>query len=117
MENRPMNSDVKLSVREILGNRNFIDAKVIAGKNGLHRAVKWIHVMEITNIATLLNGSELILSTGIGWKGDEQAFVAFFKQLIDSGAAGLCVEFGHYIQNIPGEIVELANLHHFPLIV
>jgi len=32
-------------------------------------------------------------------------------------AAGLCVELGHYIQDIPDEIVELANLHHFPLIV
>ncbi|MEH7107330.1 PucR family transcriptional regulator ligand-binding domain-containing protein, partial [Bacillus sp. JJ1764] len=44
-------------------------------------------------------------------------FLAFFKQLIDSNAAGLCIELGTYIPCIPEEIIELADLHHFPLIV
>ncbi|MDQ0243723.1 galactitol-specific phosphotransferase system IIB component [Bacillus fengqiuensis] len=112
-----MNSDVKLSIKEILENRNFQDAKVIAGKAGLYQTVKWIHVMEVTEVEKLLNGNELILSTGVGWKGDKEVFLAFFKQLIDSKAAGLCVELGTYIPSIPEEIIELADLHNFPLIV
>lgn len=112
-----MNSDVKLSIKEILENKNFQDAKVIAGKAGLSQTVKWVHVMEVTEVEKLLNGNELILSTGVGWKGDKEVFLAFFKQLIDSKAAGLCIELGTYIPTIPEEIIELADLHHFPLIV
>ncbi|WP_169907539.1 PucR family transcriptional regulator [Priestia abyssalis] len=112
-----MNSDVKLSIMEILESRNFQDAKVIAGKAGLYQTVKWVHVMEVTEVEKLLNGNELILSTGIGWKENKEIFLAFFKQLIDSKAAGLCIELGTYIPSIPEEIIELADLHNFPLIV
>jgi purine catabolism regulator len=73
--------------------------------------------MEVTGVEELLNGDELILSTGIGWKDNSQIFLAFFQQLIDSGAAGICIELGTYISSIPEEIIELANLHGFPLIV
>ncbi|MEH7108791.1 PucR family transcriptional regulator ligand-binding domain-containing protein [Bacillus sp. JJ1764] len=75
-----MNSDVKLSIKEILESRNFQDAKVIAGKAGLYRTVKWVHVMEVTQIEKLLNGNELILSTGVGWNGNKEIFLAFFKK-------------------------------------
>ncbi|WHY75375.1 PucR family transcriptional regulator ligand-binding domain-containing protein [Neobacillus sp. WH10] len=112
-----MSLDVKLTVQEILENRSFKDAEVIAGKAGLHRTVKWIHIMEVTGIDELLNGDELILSTGIGLRENNEIFLSFFKQLIDSGAAGICIELGTYIPNIPEEIIELANLHDFPLIV
>ncbi|MEH7504917.1 PucR family transcriptional regulator ligand-binding domain-containing protein [Neobacillus drentensis] len=112
-----MRANVRLTVQEILENRSFKDAEVIAGKNGLHRTVKWIHIMEVTGIEELLNGDELILSTGIGWKDNSEIFLAFFQQLIDSGAAGICIELGTYISSIPEEILELANLHDFPLIV
>lgn len=112
-----MNSVIKLSVQEILMNKHFQNAKVIAGKNGLYRTVKWVHVMEITHIGSLLNGNELILSTGVGWKGDKKVFLSLLKQLIDSKAAGLCIELGMYIPSVPQEIIELAELHNFPLIV
>ncbi|WP_243525047.1 PucR family transcriptional regulator [Bacillus pseudomycoides] len=111
-----MNSNIKLSVQEILENRNFRDAKVVAGKFGLYKTVKWVHIMEIDQIEQLLNGNELVLSTGIGWKENKEMFLSFFKQLIDSKATGLCIELGTYIPSIPEEIIELANQHNFPLI-
>jgi PucR family transcriptional regulator, purine catabolism regulatory protein len=112
-----MGNDVRLTVQEILENRNFKDAVVLAGNAGLYRTVKWIHVMEVTGIDELLNGGELILSTGVGWKENNEIFLAFFKQLIESGAAGICIELGTYIPFIPNEIIELANLYEFPLII
>lgn len=112
-----MSPDVRLTVQEILENRNFRDAEVIAGKEGLQRTVKWIHIMEVTGIEELLDGGELILSTGVGWKESEELFLAFFEQLIDSGAAGICIELGTYIPKIPNKIIHLANRYQFPLIV
>ncbi|WP_257984446.1 PucR family transcriptional regulator [Neobacillus cucumis] len=112
-----MNPAVRLTVQEILQNRNFQHAKVLAGKNGLHRTVKWIHIMEVTAIEELLNGSEFILSTGVAMSENEELFLSFFKQLIEFGAAGICLELGTYIQAVPKEIIELANRHDFPIIV
>lgn len=39
------------------------------------------------------------------------------EQLIRSEAAGLCVELGTSIHEIPSEILELAERHHFPVII
>jgi purine catabolism regulator len=112
-----MSLDVKVTVQEILRNRNFRNTEVIAGKEGLHRLVKWIHIMEVTGVEELLNGSELILSTGVAIKENKELFLTFFHQLIESGAAGFCLELGTYISYVPTEIIELANQHEFPLIV
>lgn len=111
-----MNNEVKLSVEEILNHESFQTAKIVAGQKGITRTVKWVHVMEITDVGNLLNGHELILSTGIGWK-DSEALVSLVKQLIECRVAGLCVELGKYIYEIPNELIELADQYHFPIIV
>ncbi|MDY0943942.1 PucR family transcriptional regulator [Priestia megaterium] len=112
-----MNFEVKLSVQEILQNKHFEHARVIAGKSGLYRFVRWVHVLEITSIENLLNGNELILSTGVGWKEDKDAFGSLVQQAIKSNAAGICIELGTYISKVPQEIIDLANSCDFPIIV
>jgi len=112
-----MNFEVKVTVQEVLQNKHFRHAKVVAGEGGLCRLVRWVHVLEVTTISNLLNGNELILSTGIGWKGNKDAFHSLVQQSIDSNAAGLCIELGSYISKIPQEVIELAEVHDFPLIV
>ena len=39
--------------------------RVVAGAKGLQRPVRWVHVAEVPDIAPLLRGGELILTTGI----------------------------------------------------
>ncbi|MDR4945098.1 PucR family transcriptional regulator [Neobacillus cucumis] len=112
-----MNFEVKLSVQEILKSKHFGHAKVIAGNAGLHRLVRWVHILEATAASNFLNGNELILSTGIGWKGNKDAFVSFVQESIDSNAAGLCIELDPFISEIPQEVIELADANDYPLIV
>ncbi|MDT8860689.1 PucR family transcriptional regulator ligand-binding domain-containing protein [Alkalihalobacillus sp. MEB130] len=111
-----MNFESKLSIDEILKSKHFSDANVIAGKGGLSHPVRWVHVLEVTSIDNLLNGNELILSTGVGWKGDPTTFALLVQKFIDSNAAGLCIELGPYVQEVPQEIIDLANNCDFPLI-
>jgi purine catabolism regulator len=112
-----MNSHFKLNVAEVLQRKHFQEAEVIAGKKGLLRTVKWVHVMEVTEVGTLLSGSELILSTGVAWKENNDVFLSFLQQLINRNTSGLCIELGTYINAIPLEIIELADKNDFPLIV
>ena len=73
-----------ITVDDILSRKNFESVKVIAGKEGLGRQVKWVHVVEIVNIKNLLNGNELILSTGVAWRDNKEKFISVIEQLIDS---------------------------------
>lgn len=112
-----MGYHVKLTVKDVLRRPLFESADIIAGGNGLHRIVDWVHIVEIAQISHLLNGNELILSTGVGWGAETASCLSFFKQLIERGAAGLCVELGTYMSHIPEELIQLADAHNFPLIV
>ncbi|UFT99098.1 PucR family transcriptional regulator ligand-binding domain-containing protein [Radiobacillus kanasensis] len=111
-----MKKNFKLTVEEVLSRKHFQNAKVVAGKKGLRGYVSWVHIMEVTEIGHLLNGNELVLSTGVGWR-EKQSSLSFLKQLIDRNAAGLCVEVGLYISEFPVHMIELADKHNFPLIV
>jgi PucR family transcriptional regulator, purine catabolism regulatory protein len=106
-----------LTVSDILKRRHFEHVHLAAGHKGLNRTVKWVHVVEVANINKLLNGKELILSTGVGWKDSKSLFLSFLQQLIECDASGLCIEMGTYTTSIPQEIIDLANEHHFPIIL
>ncbi|SEM74193.1 purine catabolism regulatory protein [Mesobacillus persicus] len=112
-----MKKDVKLSVEEILQQKSFQSAIIVAGKKGITRTIKWVHVMEITNIGNLLNGNELILTTGVGWGASKETLLSLVRQLIERDVAGLCVELVKYVNEIPSEVIQLADQLHFPIIV
>lgn len=112
-----MKDHFQLTVADVFKRKHFEYARLIAGDGGINRIVKWVHVVEVTSIRKLLNGNELILSTGVAWKDQESLFVSLVKELIDNKAAGLCIEIGTYITEIPHKVIELANEYQFPIIV
>ncbi|ACT03299.1 PucR family transcriptional regulator [Paenibacillus sp. JDR-2] len=107
---------MQLTVRDILQRPLFQKAETIASEEALNRTVRWVHIMEVTQIGKLLSGNELILSTGIGWHDDEELSLSFLRQLIDSGASGLCIELGTYTKKPSDAMIELAERENFPLL-
>ena len=107
----------KLSIDNILKRPHFQNARVIAGSNGVNRIVKWVHVFEVIEVRGNLKGGELVLSTGFGWKENDDLFITLLKQLIQRDVAGLCIELGSFINEIPDEAIELADKHDFPIVV
>jgi purine catabolism regulator len=106
-----------LTIREILKRRRFETAEVVAGEAGLYRLVKWVHVVEVIQIKKLLNGNELILTTGLGWKENKELFISLLRQLIECNTSGLCIEMGTHTSVIPQEVIDIANEHQFPIIL
>jgi purine catabolism regulator len=100
----------------LLNRPYFERAEVIATPKALDRIVRWVHIMEITNVGHLLDGHELILTTGIGWKDEEEVSLDFLRQLIELNAAGLCVELGAYAKQPSERMKQLALASDFPLI-
>ncbi|WJV28828.1 PucR family transcriptional regulator ligand-binding domain-containing protein [Rossellomorea sp. AcN35-11] len=111
-----MKSNYYLSVEDILGRKYFEHAKVIAGLNGLSRQVKWVHVVEVTSIKNLLNGHEMILTTGMALK-EEETFLSLLEQLIETDAAAICIELDTNISTIPMSVLKCADTFDFPIIV
>ncbi|MFF8386853.1 PucR family transcriptional regulator [Streptomyces kanasensis] len=90
--------------------------EVVAGADRLHRTVRWVHAGEVPNIASLLKGGELLLTTGIGIgtrPADQRAFV---RRLAERGIAALVVELGARFPRLPGAVVETARAAGMPLV-
>ncbi|ETI68901.1 PucR family transcriptional regulator [Neobacillus vireti] len=112
-----MKEHFQLTTADILKRKHFENSIVIAGEEGIHRTVKWVHVVEVTSIRNLLNGNELILSTGVAWKENVNLFVSMVKEFIENNTAGLCLEMGTYMSEVPSEVIDLANNEQFPIII
>ncbi|MCZ7461161.1 PucR family transcriptional regulator [Streptomyces sp. WMMC940] len=90
--------------------------EVVAGADRLNSTVRWVHAGEVPNIASLLKGGELLLTTGValGTRPAEQR--AFVHRLAERGIAALVVELGPRFTRLPASIVEAARTAGLPLI-
>ncbi|BCJ61436.1 CdaR family transcriptional regulator [Micromonospora endophytica] len=91
--------------------------RLVAGGAGLDRPVRWVHVAEVPDIAALLGGGELVLTTGIGLPADDAGLRAFIGDLVGVGVAGLVVELGRrYLTGVPKVMAATAQRHGLPLV-
>ncbi|MDG4799854.1 PucR family transcriptional regulator [Micromonospora sp. WMMD980] len=91
--------------------------RLVAGEAGLDRPVRWVHVAEVPDIATLLGGGELVLTTGIGLPADDAGLRAFIGDLADVGVSGLVVELGRrYVSGVPRVMAAAAERRGLPLV-
>lgn len=90
--------------------------EVVACAERLNRTVRWVHAGEVPNIASLLKGGELLLTTGLGLGTRPAEQRAFVRQLADRGIAALVVELGPRFSRLPATIVETARAAGLPLV-
>jgi purine catabolism regulator len=90
--------------------------EVLAGHDELARPIRWAHVAEVVNIAALLRGGELILTTGLGLPSADRLLRRFIAELAERRIAGLVVETGTRFKTVPCALVEAADEHGLPLI-
>jgi purine catabolism regulator len=90
--------------------------EVLACAERLDRPVRWVHAGEVPNIASLLKGGELLLTTGLGL-GDRPAEQrVFVRRLAERGIAALVVELGPRFTRLPAALVETARAAGLPLV-
>jgi purine catabolism regulator len=92
--------------------------QVVAGSGGLQRPVRWVHISELADIAGMLHGGELVLTTGVMLPDDKESLARYIDDLADVGAAGLVVELGRrYADTLPRPLVRAAERRGLPLAV
>jgi purine catabolism regulator len=107
-----------LTVRDVLEVPELRGARcqVLTGEAGLDRPVRWVHISELPDIAPLLNGGELVLTTGIALPASDQQLRAYIAGLQAAGASGLLIELGRRFTGLPDALVDEATSHGFPLV-
>ncbi|MET9689331.1 PucR family transcriptional regulator [Streptomyces sp. NPDC006514] len=90
--------------------------EVVACADRLGRTVRWVHAGEVPNIASLLKGGELLLTTGLGLGTRPAEQRAFVRRLADRGIAALVVELGPRFTRLPATLVETARSAGLPLV-
>ncbi|WP_327357133.1 PucR family transcriptional regulator [Streptomyces sp. NBC_01304] len=90
--------------------------EVVAGGERLQRSVRWVHAGEVPNIASLLKGGELLLTTGLGLGTRPAEQRAFVRKLAERGIAALVVELGPRFTRLPAALVDTARAAGLPLV-
>lgn len=92
------------------------DIQLLAGKDGIKKEIRWIHMVETSEISSFLEGDEMVFTTGVGLKSEEELF-----QLVqcnyENGASGMIVNLGPYIPSVESSIIKYCDDVQFPLFV
>src|ERR1700753_3615746 len=90
--------------------------QVLAAARALDRRVRGVHATEQADMAHLLHGGELVLSTGIALPEEPALLAGYIADLAATGVSGLAVELGRRYQALPDALVAAAESHGVPLI-
>jgi PucR family transcriptional regulator, purine catabolism regulatory protein len=83
--------------------------QVVAGSDGLRARVRWVHVLELADAAHLLQGGELVLTTGVALPAEPALLIRYATELAAAGVSALAVELGRrYVGALPAALVRAA---------
>ncbi len=94
----------------------FQKSEVVAGEKGLERDVTWVNMMEILDSLEQLQPGELLISTGYGLTEDSPLSMDLIARLNQRNLAGIAIQPGYYISEIPTRMIEQANELDFSII-
>src|SRR5688500_14939865 len=91
--------------------------ELIAVAEGVDRELRWAHVIEMGDPSNLLQGGELVLTTGIGAGAEERDQARWIESLIEQGAAAVAVELGStWRERVPEPVVRACADAGVPLV-
>lgn len=93
------------------------DPHVLAGRDRLDTGVRWVHIAEVTSLTGLLQGGELVLTTGMTFTGRVDEVVDYLADLADVGAAGVVIEIIPGREHVTAAVEAAATTAAIPVIV
>ncbi|MBI9047877.1 MAG: PucR family transcriptional regulator ligand-binding domain-containing protein [Anaerolineaceae bacterium] len=108
---------MSLTVNEILSEIPlFTDAKCITGHSHLNNLVNWSHIINDIDVIPWVRENDLLLTTAQGIYEDESAQKKFIMDIIHSGLSGVVISIGKYFQEVPVQMINIAEENNFPII-
>lgn len=115
---RPDPYSTSLTVRDVIALEALTAGRpqLLAGEERLDEPVRWVHASDSPDVARLLDGGELLLSTGSGWPDGPAGLRELTDQLVDAGLACLVLELGTRYRTPPAAMVAAAQARGLPLV-
>lgn len=93
-----------------------MDITLLAGEEGLHNPVSWVHMVETPETSDFLDGGEIAFMTGLGISGAD-SMMTLVEHIYGRNAAGIIVNIGPFIESVPNEVCDYCNAHSLPLFI
>ena len=87
-----------------------------ADPDALDQPVRWVHVSDLADLSNLLEGGELVLTTGLALT-DREHRAQYLPRLAAAGAIGVVVELGLHIDEVPADVLDAGHGLKLPVIV
>ena len=107
-----------LTLADVLAHPAVVQCRpaVLAG-DPTTRTVRWVHSSDIYEIAPLLRGGELLLTTGLGLADSTpDELRAYVRALAERDVAGLALELAGSLPEPPAEMIEEASRLGLPFV-
>ncbi len=88
---------------------------LIGGNAGWSNSISWVLMVEDLTVLRHFAGKELAVTTGAGFDSEEK-LLTLVSALSSHHAAGLIVNTGFYIKEIPQSVIDLCNGEDLPLL-
>lgn len=93
------------------------DPELVAGADGRDRHLRWVHVVAGAGAIALLDGGELILTTGAGWPTSPDALTSLASEIVEASPAAVVLELGSHFAAAPAPLADACSERGIPLIV
>ncbi|MBO8185055.1 PucR family transcriptional regulator [Streptomyces spirodelae] len=90
--------------------------RVVGGRDHLDRPVRWVHISDLPDLTDLLEGGELVLTTGLPLVDGGPRAEAYLSMLAAQDVAGVVVEPGTHIEDLPAHLGALADSLSLPVV-
>src|SRR5205807_3728024 len=110
------NKMTQLTVRDALTINGLQNVKVLAGSAGLDRTITCVNIMEVPDILQWVRGGELLLTTTYPLKDSQISLRELVPLLNEKGLAALAIKPHRYLEEIPNEILAVADELALPVL-
>lgn len=107
---------MSITVREALELEPLVHGRLVGGRRGLDRVIRWVTIVEVLEDVGRLQEGELLVTTAYELENDLERRRTYIAQLAERKLAGAVVLTGFYIKDVPPEMIEQADEHGLPLI-
>lgn len=107
---------MSVSLKEVLELPNLKRIKVLAGKEGLSKPIRWVNVLEMLDELDQLSEGELFVTTAIGLEQNHGIEKRLVTTLVKKRLVGLAIQPGFYLKKIPQSLIDLCEKAELPLL-
>jgi purine catabolism regulator len=109
------NNQIGFTCEDILFIPDFKEAVVLAGANGMQRAITRVNVMEVPDVIDWVRPGEFLITSGFPFRDQPDKIAEIIPQLVEKGVAALGIKTKRFIDKIPQRALELAEELDFPV--